>query len=161
MHLHCLIDILIAPYYYIYNDSFSVIYWTEWCNSEITQLLFLWIAGLMPNFSENFTNYFYELQISENICEIIHKSFTNFRANNKLFTNFSGTHRLLHALVGPAAGLTEREGKRASVCRFQRWGPPPCAAAAACLLLHACAGRWTLCSASPVTRPPEQPVVGR
>ena len=29
MHLHCLIAIFTPSYYYIYNDFFSVIYWTE------------------------------------------------------------------------------------------------------------------------------------
>ena len=29
VHLHCLIDIFILSYYYIYNNFFSVIYWTE------------------------------------------------------------------------------------------------------------------------------------
>jgi hypothetical protein len=29
MHLYRLITIFTLPYYYIYNDFFSVIYWTE------------------------------------------------------------------------------------------------------------------------------------
>ena len=117
IHLHCLIAIFTSPYYYIYNDLFSVIYWTEWCNLDITQLLFLWIVDLIPKLSEKFTNYFYELQILENICQIIHKLFINFKANNRL-------------TVGSISCCMRR------VAYGQR-GPPACAAVAVCL-------RWTL-----------------
>ena len=70
MHLHRLLAIFTPPYYYIYNDVFSVIYWTERCNLGITQDLrqiyakfskkiykfFLWISDIIEKYIKLFTN---------------------------------------------------------------------------------------------------------
>jgi len=66
IHLHCLIAIFTLPYYYIYNDFFSVIYWKEWCNLRITQIyvkffkkiykLFIWIPDIREIYIKLFTN---------------------------------------------------------------------------------------------------------
>jgi len=66
-HLHCLIAIFTLPYYYIYNDFFSVIHWKQWCNLGVTQIyikflkkiykLFLWIPVIREIYIQLFTNY--------------------------------------------------------------------------------------------------------
>ena len=69
IYLHRLLAIFTQSYYYIYNDFFSVIYWTEWCKLGITQIY--------VNFKKRFTNYLYEFQTSEkyisNYSQILQK----------------------------------------------------------------------------------------
>jgi hypothetical protein len=77
MHLHYVIAIFTLPYYYIYNNFFSVIYWTKWYNLRITQDL----RQIYAKFSK--TNYKFFLWIP-NTREIYIKLFTNV---NTLFTN--------------------------------------------------------------------------
>ena len=67
IHLHCLIAIFTLPYYYIYNNFFSLIYWKEWCNLGITQIyakffkkiykLFMWIPDIREIYVKLFINF--------------------------------------------------------------------------------------------------------
>ena len=77
MHLHYYIAIFTLSYYYIYNDLFTVIYWTEWYNLKIRQLIFLWITDLGEIYVKFFKIYKLFLWITD-IKEIYVKLFTNY-----------------------------------------------------------------------------------
>ena len=69
MHLHHLLAIFTSPYYYIYNDLFSVIYWTEWCNLRINQDL----KQIYAKFSKKIHNFFLWIPDTKEIYKIVHK----------------------------------------------------------------------------------------
>jgi hypothetical protein len=72
MHLHCLIVIFTPPYYYIYNDFFSVFFWIEWCNLGITQIYAKFFKKKLQIFS-------IDSKHQRNIYQIIHKFFRNLK----------------------------------------------------------------------------------